>query len=59
MSLPFSEDVVLGNANPRVDADNRFSFLRSFMSLMLIALIIQNGTSQFSFTVSLNIPPFP
>lgn len=59
MSLLFSEAGVLDDAGPRVDAANMVSFLRPFMSQTLIPLVIQNESSQFSFTVSLNIPPFP
>lgn len=59
MSLLFSEAVGLDNAGPRVDAANTVPFLRPFMSQMLIPLVIQNESSQFSCTVSLNIPPFP
>lgn len=59
MSLLFSEAGVLDNAGPRGDAANMVSFLRPFMSQTLIPLVIQNESSQFSFTVSLNIPLFP
>lgn len=55
---PFSEGEVLANANQaQIQCDKGLSVLCFFLSLMLMSLIVQNGTSQASFALPRSIAP--
>lgn len=55
---PFSEGEVLANANQaQIQCDKGLSVLYFFLSLILMSLIVQNGTSQSSFALPCSIAP--